>query len=416
MDKNTNERKRATRLAAAAAMAAAMSTLGLAASANAAEITLYEHANFAGTQVILRGWTPDIGRVGFGDRASSVVVGSGRWELCSDADFKGFCQTFVRGEYPTLDARLNNRISSAREIGSYGENRGSYYDYGRGAIELFDQPGFAGTSLQLAGDAPTLRRSGFNDRAASAIVTQGTWELCADDEFAGACRTYAPGRYPDLGFGMARQVSSARLLHVANEAPVVLSGGNPPPSGPPGRIVLYNERGLRGSSLTLSGPIGELERSNFNDATMSIYVESGSWLACRDSFFRGECRVFGPGRYDDLAAIGFDHAISSIRPGGEAAAPPPPPPLPATPPPPVSALEFFSEPDFAGERLAVDGEIRDLDRAGFNDRAASVVVRSGTWELCTDARFGGSCAVFRPGSYPRMGGLTRQVSSVRRIQ
>jgi hypothetical protein len=394
----------------------AMAALALGGTASAAEITLYEHANFAGTQLILRGWTPDISRVGFNDRASSIVVASGRWELCTDADFKGFCQTFTRGEYPVIDGRLNDRISSAREIGSYGESHGSYYDYGHGAIQFFDQPGFAGTSLQLAGDAPTLRQNGFNDRAASVIVTQGTWELCADDEFAGACRTYAPGRYPDLGFGMARQVSSARLLHSANEAPAVIAAGsNPPPAGPPGRVILYSEPGLRGASLALSAAAGELERSNFNDATMSIYVESGSWLACRDSFFRGECRVFGPGRYDDLATLGFAHVISSIRPGGEVA--PPPPSLPSVPARPApSALEFFSEPDFAGDRLAVDSDLRDLDRSGFNDRAASVVVRSGTWELCTDARFGGSCAVFRPGSYPRMGGLTRQVSSVRRIQ
>ena len=396
----------------------AMGLLGMAGAASAAEITLYEHPNFAGTQLILRGWTPDISKIGFNDRASSIVVSSGRWELCSDADFKGFCQTFVRGEYPSIDGRLNDRISSAREIGSYGENRGSYYDYGHGAIQLFDRPGFAGTSLQLAGDAPSLRQNGFNDRAQSVIVTQGTWELCADDDFGGACRTYAPGRYPDLGFGMAHEISSARLLHSANEAPaVIVAGSLPPPPGPPGVVVLYSERGLHGASLTLSGPAAELERSNFNDATMSIYVESGSWLACRDSFFRGECRVFGPGRYDDLSSIGFDRAISSVRPGGNAPPPPPPPlPISATPPPAPAALEFFSEPDFAGDRLAVDGEIRDLERSNFNDRAASVVVRSGTWELCTDARFGGSCAVFRPGSYPRMGGLTRQVSSVRRIQ
>ena len=393
-----------------------IAALVLCGAAGAAEVTLYEHADFAGTQLILRGWTPDIACVGFAARASSVVVSSGRWELCSEADFKGFCQTFTRGEYPLLDGRLNNRITSAREIGSYGEQRGSYYDYGRGAVQLFAQPGFAGASLQLAGDAPSLTQSGFDGRAASVIVTQGTWQLCADVNFGGACRTYAPGRYSDLGYGMAGQVSSARLLHSANEAPAVLApGSNPIPGGPPGRVVLYSERDLRGASLAVSGPVGELARSNFNAAAASMVVESGSWVACRDSFFRGECRVFGPGRYDDLAAFGFDHVISSIRPGGME---PPAPPLALAPTPAVAvaALEFFSEPEFAGTRLAVDSDMRDFDRSGFNDRAASVVVRSGTWELCTEPRFGGSCAVYRPGSYPRMGGMTRQISSVRRIQ
>jgi len=379
--------------------------------AGAAEITLYQDANFAGRQLTLRGWTPDIAQTGFNDRASSVVVTSGRWEVCTDAAFKGYCATFVQGDYPVIDGRLNDRISSAREVGSYGERRGSYSDYGHGAIQLFAERGFAGTSVQLAGDAPTLRQNGFNDRAASVIVTQGTWELCADAGFTGACRTYAPGRYSDLGYGMSGQVSSARLLRPANEAPVVISSGYAaPPPDAAGRVVLYNERGLRGASLDVSGPLADLDRSSFNDATASIYVVSGSWLACRDSYFRGDCRIFGPGRYDDLSAIGFDRAISSIRPSGEG------PQSAARAPSTNVGIELFSEPGFGGERIGIENGGRDLDASNFNDRAASVIVHAGWWELCTDAHFGGSCAVYRPGDYPQMGGLTRQVSSVRRIQ
>ena len=390
---------------------ALLAGLALAAgAAGAAEITLYEHANFAGAQLTLRGWTRDISGTGFNDRASSIVVNSGRWELCTDADFGGTCAVFTRGEYPVIDGRLNDRISSARETGSYGDRRGGYNDYGRGAVVLYDEGNFGGRSLRLDADAPSLGQKGFNDRAASLEVLQGTWELCADAEFSGNCRTYAPGRYPDLGYGMARQVSSVRLLRSPGEAPAVISPGLPPP--PPnqeGRAVLYSERGLRGASLAVSGPVPDLDRSNFNDATASLYVESGTWVACRDSFFRGDCRSFGPGRYDDLGATGLDRAISSIRPAGGMVPPPAPPPA-------ESAVEFFSEPDFGGERVRIDREMRDLERLGFNDRAASIVVLAGTWELCTDARFGGDCAVFRPGRYPRLGGLTRQVSSLRRIQ
>lgn len=383
--------------------------------ASAAEMTLYEHANFAGAQLTLRGYTRDIASTGFNDRASSIVVNSGRWEVCTDSDFGGTCMVFTRGEYPVIDGRINDRISSAREVGSYGDRRGGYNDYGRGAVVLYDEGNFGGRSLRLDADTPTLARNGFNDRAVSLEVVQGTWELCADSEFAGNCRTYAPGRYPDLGYGMARQVSSARLLRSAGEAPAVISPGLPPP--PPnqeGRAVLYSERGLRGASLAVAGAVPDLERSNFNDVSASLYVESGTWVACRDSFFRGDCRSFGPGRYDELGSTGLDRAISSIRPAGG--------PVPfqqqqqQQQQPPESAVEFFSEPDFGGERIRVDRDVRDLDRLNFNDRAASLVVLAGSWELCTDARFGGNCAVFRPGRYPRLGGLTRQLSSLRRIQ
>lgn len=398
-----------------ASSVAALGIVAACGAAQAAEITLYEHAGFAGAQLTLRGWTPNIASTGFNDRASSLVVSSGRWELCSDADFRGTCTTFTRGEYPALDGRLNDRVSSAREIGSYGDRRGSYLDYGRGAIQFFGQPGFAGATLKLEGDTSSLTKSGFNDRASSVVVTFGTWELCSDDNFRGDCRTYAPGRYADLGYGMARQVSSARLLRSANDAPAVISPGAPMPGNAAGRAILYNERGLRGASLAVSGPVADLDRANFNDAAASLYVESGTWVACRDSFFRGECRSFGPGRYDDLGTIGFDRMISSIRPGGEAAPPLAPPVAPLPPAAPRGAgIELFSEADYGGERVAVEGGGRDL--TDFNDRAASVIVHAGMWEMCTDAGFGGSCAVFRPGNYPSLGGITRQISSVRRIQ
>ena len=245
-------------------------------------------------------------------------------------------------------------------------------------------------------------------------MTTGSWVLCSDVEYSGTCRTYAPGRYPDLGYGMAHQVSSARLVRSARDAPVVFSPGLPPATGQPGRAILYSERGLRGVSLAVSGPVTDLVPSNIHDAApssviSSMYVEAGTWVACSVSFFRGNCRAFGPGRYDDLAAAGFDRGISSIRPGTDVA-PPPGPPLAGT------GIEFFSEPNFAGERLRVDRDMGDLVAANFNDRASSVVIVAGTWELGADAHFGGSCAVYRPGRYPQMGGLTRQVSSARHIE
>jgi hypothetical protein len=404
--------------------AALLVALGLgAASARGAEITLYERANFGGAQLTLRGYTPNFTGTGFNDRVSSIVVTAGRWELCSDPDFKGSCAVFGPGEYPTIDRRLSDHYSSARELGSFGERRRSYDDDERGSIELYDQPGFRGRSLRLESDAEALATSGFNDRAASAVVTQGTWELCTDADYYGDCRSFPPGRYSDLGFGMERRISSARLIHPQREAPVVAAPRSARSLPISGRAYLYSERGLRGTNLAVAGAIGDLQRLGFDHEAKSILVESGNWLACRDTWFRGDCRVFGPGRYDDLAAFGFARVISSIRPAETqqqvSAAPGAPlvaPPTAVAEPSRGAVLEFYSEPGFGGERLVLERTIGDLDRMHFDRRAASVVVLGGTWELCSDARFSGSCAVYPPGRYPRMGGLTRQVVSVRRIE
>jgi hypothetical protein len=68
----------------------------------------------------------DLGNVGFNDRASSMVVRNGRWQVCSDADFRGKCVTLDPGEYPSLRSMgLNDRLSSVRELGQ-GQGQGGW--------------------------------------------------------------------------------------------------------------------------------------------------------------------------------------------------------------------------------------------------------------------------------------------------
>ena len=54
-----------------------------------------------------------------------------------------------------------------------------------------------------------------------------------------------------------------------------------------------------------------LDTTGFNDRASSLRVESGYWIFCSDSEFRGECRTFGPGDYASLA--GMNNVISSGR-------------------------------------------------------------------------------------------------------
>jgi len=100
---------------------------------------------------------------------------------------------------------------------------------------------------------------------------------------------------------------------------------------------------------------------------------------------------------------------SSIRPGGGVAPQPQPPQQRA-------GVELFSEPQYRGDRVTIDGPTADLKRANFNNRAESVVVHGGTWEICSDAGYSGNCAAFAPGNYPNLGTLGRKVSSLRRVQ
>ena len=387
-----------------------LSTLLVAAAAQAAEMTLYLQPNFNGRQLTLRGYTPNLADIGFQDQVASIVVNSGRWELCTQPGFKGDCATVEPGEYPTLDPRLNHRVESAREIGSYREQTGSYSAYGRGSLELFGQPGMRGKSMKLDRDAPTLEGSGFNDRASSLVVTEGTWQLCSDAGYSGTCRTYSPGQYPDLGYGMAKEVSSARLVRAYRNAPAVLGGGFEAPAAPAegARVILFDSNDFRGESLAVSGMNGALSRSGFDNAAASMIVEGGRWLFCSEPYFRGDCKVIGPGRYRTLRDVGLERNIASLRPAGGGDAP--------AARAPNGDIEIFTEPNFGGRSLASRRDISNLGPTEFNDRASSIVVSSGRWEVCTDGEYGGRCVVLGPGRYPALGGIANQISSLRRVR
>lgn len=82
-----------------------------------AQITLYPQEGWRGRPMAVSGTVSDLRRAGFNDRASSVVVERGRWEVCSDANFGGECRVLRRGSYATLEGMdLDDRISSIRPL------------------------------------------------------------------------------------------------------------------------------------------------------------------------------------------------------------------------------------------------------------------------------------------------------------
>src|SRR6476661_4045179 len=108
------------RLLAAAAVLATFAQ-----AAFAGEITLFADNDFRGARVTVERDAYNLADIGFNDRASSLVVRSGVWQLCEHKDFGGYCAEFGPGEYREL-SRFNDSISSAREISRGG--RGYGYD------------------------------------------------------------------------------------------------------------------------------------------------------------------------------------------------------------------------------------------------------------------------------------------------
>ena len=83
----------------------------------------------------------------------------------------------------------------------------------------------------------------------------------------------------------------------------------------------------------------------------------------------------------------------------------------------AAQITFYEGEGFRGRTFTTDREVWNFDRSGFNDRASSVIVDRGRWEVCEDARFQGRCVVLRRGSYDSLArlGMNNRISSVRPV-
>ena len=196
----------------------ALSVLGLtAAGVASADVTFYEHQNFAGREMTVNQTVSNFSQTGFNDRAQSVVITNGQWEMCVDSNFNGSCQVLGPGRYPDLGG-LSGRVSSARLVSNVampnrGEHRSRLGSYSGARATLFEGRNLSGRSFLLgSGTMANLDGTGFNDRASSLRVDGGYWVFCSDANFGGECRTFGPGDYANLPPGLNNMISSGRRI------------------------------------------------------------------------------------------------------------------------------------------------------------------------------------------------------------
>lgn len=204
-----------------------------------------------------------------------------------------------------------------------------------GELTLFADSDFRGARVTVQGDVRDLRQLNFNDRTSSVVVRSGTWELCQDSNFGGRCAQFGPGEYrvlPDFNDA----VSSLRELrgpgawrdgdgdrdarredwreHEWREHEERreerqdawrdgMRGGAP--------VELFDGPRFQGQEVEVASNVRSLDEIGFNDRAVSIVIREGRWEFCEHGDFRGQCVVFGPGRYPFLE--GMNNRISSMR-------------------------------------------------------------------------------------------------------
>jgi len=178
-----------------------------------AQITLYEHNDFQGRQLRLQQPVEDLRELRFHDRASSVVVERGWWELCTDARFSGTCVVLRPGRHAALgDLNLNDKLSSLRPL--HGGRAERERRWGPREIVVYEHSDFRGRSITLSDDTQNFQDLDFNDRASSVLVVGGEWELCEHGHYRGRCVRLGPGRHRSLvELGFNDVASSARRVY-----------------------------------------------------------------------------------------------------------------------------------------------------------------------------------------------------------
>lgn len=80
-------------------------------------------------------------------------------------------------------------------------------------VTFYENEDFRGRSFAASSWVNDFSRYGFNDRASSAIVTSGRWEVCEDIRFQGRCVILRAGNYDSLrAMTMNDRISSVRPI------------------------------------------------------------------------------------------------------------------------------------------------------------------------------------------------------------
>lgn len=279
-------------------------------------ITLFTQTNLSGDVRELYDVYPTLHDVSFNDRARSLVVLSGVWEVCEDSDFRGRCAVVRRDVYDLAEIGLRNRISSVRPVYEYTDaphgllfNRDSlgrirYSEYERDYA--YSRPR---TSVHVYyGHSHDYSRHGYyHPRVGYGPFGYGYRHR----GHVGYGRAY--GRARHRGYGHRTYGYRGDRRHHDR----IIRHERPPLRGHygarDGAATLHVDSHRRGPSLGVNRAVPDLSRWRFNDNASSISIKEGRWEVCEHANFRGRCEVIdaSTGRLNNLR---LNDNISSIRP------------------------------------------------------------------------------------------------------
>lgn len=175
-------------------------------------------------------------------------------------------------------------------------------------------------------------------------------------------------------------------------------------------ITVFRDRDFKGASATFQNDMPNLASTEFNDRIKSIRVGQGEqWEICDQANYRGRC-VIVSGEERDLRQNDWDNKISSMRRVRGGGYPGPGP----NPGPDNGYIVIYTEKNYRGTPTNYNQPQNNL--FAMNNRAQSVTIGRGEWQLCDGIGFSGKCVTLSR-SIPDLSsvGMRKKVRSVRPV-
>lgn len=247
-------------------------------------IILHTDTNYRGNQMRYTDRTNNL--FAMNNRAESVTVGRGEWELCEGIGFGGRCIT-VSQSVPNLNSLgVRDKIRSVRPLGYDDPNPGGGY------IVIFDQINFRGTPTNYNSVEESI-----NKRARSITIGSGTWQICDGRNFTGRCETLSQSVSNLRSFNVNGTIRSVRPIGIV-----------PPRPFPNPYIVIFEQENYRGNPTNYNST-----ETNINKRAESITVGAGVWEVCSERDFRGSCETISQSM-SNLRNTDLRNRIRSLRP------------------------------------------------------------------------------------------------------
>ncbi|XP_016150350.1 serine-rich adhesin for platelets [Sinocyclocheilus grahami] len=247
-----------------------------------------EEPTFEVTEVV-----PDVELFGFGINTCSIHVLSGAWVAYSHVDFSGNQYVLEKGFYNNCGdwGSEDNRICSIQPILTAPSEGPSF----RNEVLLYSELDFQGTCRVCHQNQACLPES---LSIKSCRVVGGSWVLYGGEKFTGNMYVLSEGDYPNL---TSMDIPNDSSIRSVKAVPMTFSV----PS-----ISLFGLECFEGREVTIDTQIYNMWEEGFNTHFLSVRVNSGCWVLCEHSNYRGRQFLLEPieitnwNKFSSLSCIG----------------------------------------------------------------------------------------------------------------